>query len=207
MYGLLTQWGPRVFSAKTKRLEDNLANLNQKFNLIVLDQPVKVGWSYHPNNEQDTVGRSEHAAEDVFQFLLAFKRKVWSDNRNYRSNTLHVTGESFAGHYVPFIAERIAQSTPAEQDVLQLRTIVIGNGWFDRQVHLQATYEYVCDKARSPFPAYLLSQSDCDTWKKVLDGQCMRVITRCLNVGENCAEVGPLCGQCSASKYMQVGRQ
>ena len=149
LYGLMTQWGPKVFTSKAPPgFEANPANLNEKFNLLFLDQPIKTGYSFSPN-AADSVVTNTDAAEDVFEFLLAFKRYNFDDKRNFRSNVLHIAGESFAGHTIPFVAERISRASPALRDILQLQSIVIGNGYIDQLTHYRKLYEFVCEKVES----------------------------------------------------------
>ena len=204
LYGLLTQWGPKVLKADGS-LTDNLANLNEKFHLIFLDNPVRTGWSYTKAGGQDWVTRSDTAAEDMFQFLLAFKDQNF-DGRNFRANRLHIAGESFAGHYIPSLARRIAAGDEEERDKIGLRTLLIGNGWIDQVTQLDATYDYVCNKGLTADAAksYVLSDQQCADWKKTLDGQCRSVIERCRKLNSNCEAVSTLCSQCSAVKFWQV---
>jgi carboxypeptidase D len=71
--------------------------------------------------------------EHVFQFLQKFLL-VFSD---FNNSHFFIGGESFAGQYVPYIAEKILDS-----DILPLRGILIGNGWIDPQFQYPSAVKY-----------------------------------------------------------------
>lgn len=63
-------------------------------------------------------------AEDFFKFMLKFVEKY----PEFKGRPLFVTGESYAGHYIPAIAAYIKMQN--NQD-LNLQGFAIGNGWTD----------------------------------------------------------------------------
>lgn len=81
----------------------------QVSNIIFLDQPVGTGFSY-TNNSKDYVKDSKGAGEDVWDFMQAFLRAY----PEYAGRPFFVTGESYAGHYIPLIAKKILSANKAK---------------------------------------------------------------------------------------------
>lgn len=76
----------------------NKDSWNNHANVIFLDQPVGVGYSYSENGNE--VNNSPASAEDVYAFLMLFI----SQFDEYSKQDFHVAGESYAGTYIPNIA-------------------------------------------------------------------------------------------------------
>jgi cathepsin A (carboxypeptidase C) len=63
-------------------------------------------------------------AKDFFAFLKGFIKL----NPEYKGRKIFLTGESYAGHYIPNIAHFL---TNANDTDIKLAGIAIGNGWVD----------------------------------------------------------------------------
>ncbi|CAE6479344.1 unnamed protein product [Rhizoctonia solani] len=99
---------------------------NNNANLLFIDQPAGVGYSY---NTGSGVSDSFVAAEDMWSFLQLFYKRF-----GQYAGELHVAGESYAGTYVPHVANAIwknNQKLGKSNDELvkvNLTSILIGNG-------------------------------------------------------------------------------
>lgn len=91
---------------------------NSNASVIFLDQPVGVGYSYGGKEKVDT---STKAAKDVYIFLELFFKKF----PQYLNNKFHLTGESYAGHYVPRIGAEILDHPERS---FELASMMVGNG-------------------------------------------------------------------------------
>ena len=95
----------------------NKYSWNNNANVIFLDQPVNVGFSYTGGKSPTT---SDGAAEDVYAFLQLFI----STYSKYSTLPFHVTGESYAGHYIPAIGHTILENNKlVEKKVVALEKI------------------------------------------------------------------------------------
>lgn len=47
----------------------------------------------------------------------------------FKDRPLYVTGESYAGHYIPFIADYLTSDSKFKEMGINLQGIMIGNGW------------------------------------------------------------------------------
>ncbi|KAI9205610.1 Alpha/Beta hydrolase protein [Polychytrium aggregatum] len=129
--GLFMELGPCRVNEGGQGTTLNPYSWNNKANVIFLDQPVNVGFSYADGGKQTST--TVEAAADVFAFLQLFL----GSNEKYIDLPFHVTGESYAGHYVPAIGKVIAdhnnEAGPDETEILpiNLASLAIGNGLTD----------------------------------------------------------------------------
>ncbi len=130
-------------------LKKNEFSWNDNANLLYVDQPVGTGFSKAKSIlDYDT---SESAiAKDFYEFLTLFLEA----NPEFKGRDLYITGESYAGHYIPAIASYyIAQANQP----MKLKSVAIGNGWtapYD-QYPAYATFSYE-NKLISEFWYYTL---------------------------------------------------
>ncbi|KAE9617952.1 putative carboxypeptidase C [Lupinus albus] len=110
----------------------------QVSNIIYLDSPAGVGFSYS-NNKTDYITGDFKTASDTHIFLLEWF-KLYPE---FLSNPLFISGESFAGIYVPTLANEIVKGIDAGvKPELNFKGYLIGNA---------ATDEIVDGNALVPF--------------------------------------------------------
>ena len=71
--------------------------------MLCIDQPVGVGFSY--NNHTQQVTNSKDAANHLINFLSNFYANT--PKLNLKNNPLYIAGESYAGHYILAVADKI----------------------------------------------------------------------------------------------------
>lgn len=128
--GLFEEHGPFYPDATGTNLVANPWSWNNAANMLYLEQPAGVGFSYSNTTSDYTVGDARSAA-DFYTFL-----QVWLSQPTFsafRSNPLYISGESYGGHYVPATtAYIIAQNGVNKQyPPLNLAGLVVGNAWTD----------------------------------------------------------------------------
>ena len=69
--------------------------------MIFVDQPVNTGFSY----ANHSLTSAEDGAAEFLTFILAFFEKY----PELHENDFHLTGESYAGKYLPLFTQRILQ--------------------------------------------------------------------------------------------------
>ncbi len=93
--------------------------------VLYLDQPVGTGLSFVENPQgYATTQAAVNAA------LLTFLQKWLSLFPAYRTRPLYLTGESYAGRYIPSFAAFLS-AAPRDSITVNLRGIAVGNGWTD----------------------------------------------------------------------------
>ncbi|PAA81057.1 hypothetical protein BOX15_Mlig031755g3 [Macrostomum lignano] len=113
--GLLRENGPfRVNDMAW--LEMNPYAWNRDANVLYIEAPAGVGFSYSESNVTKT--NDTQVAEDNYLALKSFLEKF----PEYKGREMHISGESYGGVYVPTLAARVLTDKS-----INLRGILIGN--------------------------------------------------------------------------------
>lgn len=115
-------------------LKRNQHSWNTNAHLVFVDQPVGTGFS-KTNNPFHYALNEKMVAENFYRFLMKF----YSKYPEFRQNDLFITGESYAGHYIPAIADFIVKNP--DEDI-KLKGVAIGNGWVDPYEQYPAYAEF-----------------------------------------------------------------
>ncbi|CAN8232401.1 unnamed protein product [Cochlearia groenlandica] len=132
MDGFVYEHGPFRFEpAKTDSSHQSLIlnpnSWSKVSNIIYLDSPVGVGFSYS-NNESDYETGDIKTALDSHTFLL----KWFQMYPEFQSNPFYISGESYAGVYVPTLASQVVKGIKdGLKPVLNFKGYLIGNGVAD----------------------------------------------------------------------------
>ncbi|XP_064477224.1 lysosomal protective protein-like [Ornithodoros turicata] len=123
--GMLTELGPFRIDKMRPQLHLNPFSWNKVANVLFLESPAGVGFSYDPSKPIDYDYRTsdDQTADDNYLSIMDFFRKF----PNFLENEFYVTGESYAGVYVPMLAQRILDG---DNDI-NLKGYAIGNGYLD----------------------------------------------------------------------------
>jgi len=127
-YGEAEEIGPFHIKADGKTLYLNPYSWNQVANIIFLDSPVGVGFSYS-NTSSDLLNNGDkRTAEDSLAFLLKWFERF----PQYKGRDFYITGESYAGHYVPQLSQAIVRyNSENEERTVNLRGYMVGNALTD----------------------------------------------------------------------------
>ncbi|KAL4607428.1 hypothetical protein ACB092_09G173400 [Castanea dentata] len=122
------------FKVRGDNLVRNEYNWNKEANMLYLESPAGVGFSYSANKSFYTHVNDEITARDNLIFLQRWFAKY----PEYRDRDFFIAGVSYAGHYVPQLAQLIIQSNLK----INLKGIAVGNPLLDFIVDLNWPYEY-----------------------------------------------------------------
>ncbi|KAK8843460.1 hypothetical protein IAR55_007117 [Kwoniella newhampshirensis] len=149
--GLLFELGGCAIADKGENITYNEHSWNTVANILYLDQPIGVGFSYSDEGE---VNNSPAAAEDVYAFLTLFISKF----RTYAEQPFHIAGESYAGTYIPNIASVIYNNNLAldlapvpDIPKLNFQSVLIGNGLSEAGVQFESVHDWACNSTYGPF--------------------------------------------------------
>lgn len=119
LLGLLTELGPYSV-APNGEIRENPFSWNKKANIIFMESPAGVGFSYAADGsitaDDDSTAKQNHLA------LRSFLRKF----PQFKDRPLYLTGESYGGVYLPTLAVLVD-----EDKELNLKGVAIGNGYLD----------------------------------------------------------------------------
>ena len=120
MFGLLSENGPFLIDDTTSKPVINPSSWNQKCNMIYIDQPVGVAMSHALQREwPETQIESSNTMVEFFTRFMEFYPE-------FQGRKLFIFGESYGGHYIPYIAEALYNTSN-----FNLAGIGIGNGYID----------------------------------------------------------------------------
>ncbi|KAG2645322.1 hypothetical protein PVAP13_2KG363470 [Panicum virgatum] len=110
-------------------------------NLIYVDQPTGTGFSYS-SDSWDTRHNEAAISNDLYDFLQAF----FAEHPEYAKNDFFITGESYAGHYIPAFASRVYRGNNNNEGIhINLKGFAIGNGLTDPAIQYKAYPDYALD--------------------------------------------------------------
>ncbi|XP_025788396.1 lysosomal protective protein [Puma concolor] len=115
--GFLTEHGPFLVQPDGATLEYNPYSWNLIANVLYLESPAGVGFSYSDDKSYAT--NDTEVAQSNFEALKDFFRLF----PEYKDNELFLTGESYAGIYIPTLAVLVMQDPS-----MNLQGLAVGNG-------------------------------------------------------------------------------
>ncbi|KAF8410023.1 hypothetical protein HHK36_002543 [Tetracentron sinense] len=138
-YGAMEELGPFRVNSDGKTLFRNDYAWNNVANVIFLESPAGVGFSYsNTSSDYDNTGDKSTAA-DSYTFLVKWLERF----PQYKTRDFFITGESYAGHYVPQLAYTILlNNMNTNQTIINLKGIAIGNAWIDDNTNTDGMYDY-----------------------------------------------------------------
>ncbi|XP_059437354.1 serine carboxypeptidase-like 31 isoform X1 [Corylus avellana] len=122
-YGATQEIGPFIVDTNGNGLKYNPYSWNTKANMLFLESPIGVGFSYsNTTSDYDDLG-DDFTANDAYIFLHKWFLKFPS----YRTRTFFIAGESYAGKYVPELAELIHDKNVDPSLHINLQGVLLGN--------------------------------------------------------------------------------
>ena len=159
LIGFMTEQGPFRPDIKGD-LQPNLYAWNKIANMVFLEQPVGVGFSYSNNNDDYKIG-DDQAAKDNLATILAFFDKF----PHFNHSELYITSESYGGHYMPTLANEIINYNDAQTYSpmrINFQGFAVGNPYTDYYSGVGAEMETYWGKQLLPKPL----------WDKYLENNC-----------------------------------
>lgn len=136
--GAFTELGPFYPRGDGRGLRINKMSWNKVSNLLFVESPAGVGWSYS-NTTSDYNRDDESTANDMYIFLLRWYDKF----PEFRSRDLFLTGESYAGHYIPQLANVLLNHNQHSVGFkFKIKGVAIGNPLLKLDRDIPATYEF-----------------------------------------------------------------
>ncbi|PHH83846.1 hypothetical protein CDD82_38 [Ophiocordyceps australis] len=178
--GLFDELGPAKIPNPDLKPVRNPNSWNNNASVIFLDQPVNTGYSY----SSKTVSTTAAAAKDVYALLTLFFHQF----PQYSKQDFHISGESYAGHYIPIIAQEIMAHKNRN---INIKSALIGNGITDPLTQYRFYRPMACGEGG--YPA-VLSESDCREMDNILP-RCESSIQACYDTDQKktCADATNYC--------------
>ncbi|XP_030521470.1 serine carboxypeptidase-like 28 [Rhodamnia argentea] len=136
-YGALQELGPFRVSPNGETLVTNPYSWNREANFLFLDSPAGVGFSFSTVNF--TRYGDHSSALEAYTFLKRWFKRF----PRYKGRAFYIAGQSYAGHYIPSLAEIILKKNSRKMNpVMNLQGILIGNPNLDRESELKGRALY-----------------------------------------------------------------
>ncbi|CAO3637074.1 unnamed protein product [Cunninghamella blakesleeana] len=199
--GIFKGVGPcTVINDNTKDGYDERGAWNRKSNLLFIDQPAGTGFSY---------GNLASSTDESTVLAYSFLLKFFDAFPKYRKNPLHIFGESYAGHFIPSMADYILKenqklTSENQYKKFNLQTIGIGNSLINMKVQYQYAQKMACDSTYGS----VLSKPDCDLMLKNTPN-CIQRLEACkttLSV-QDCVSATKYCSNYIDKIYRRSGRR
>ncbi|KAL3621175.1 hypothetical protein CASFOL_036087 [Castilleja foliolosa] len=158
-FGAMTELGPFRVNPDGKSLWYNEYAWNNVSNVIFLESPAGVGFSYS-NKSSDYVIGDKQTAWDSYTFLVNWLERF----PEYKTRDFYLAGESYAGHYVPQLAQLILQQNNknATHTIINLKGIIIGNAYIDYTDMWAGTYDHLWTSALISDETYQAVKQHCN---------------------------------------------
>ncbi|KAK4575048.1 hypothetical protein LTR86_000900 [Recurvomyces mirabilis] len=190
--GLFMELGPSSVNKKGE-LVFNPSSWNANASVIFLDQPVNVGYSYSSGTVSNTVA----AGKDVYALLTLFFKQF----PEYAHQDFHISGESYAGHYIPVFASEILSHKKRN---INLQSVLIGNGLTDGLTQYEYYRPMACGDGGWPA---VLSPQECTSMDNALP-RCQSLIQNCYNSESvwSCVPASIYCNNAMIGPYQRTGQ-
>ncbi|KAF8377119.1 hypothetical protein HHK36_030492 [Tetracentron sinense] len=136
--GAFTELGPFFPKGDGRGLRRNSKSWNKASNLLFVESPAGVGWSYSNTTSDYTCGDASTAAD-----MRIFMMKWYEKFPEFMSRDLFLTGESYAGHYIPQLANVLLDHNKHSTGFkFKIKGVAIGNPLLRLDRDVPATYEF-----------------------------------------------------------------
>nr|ACN33679.1 unknown [Zea mays] len=168
-YGAASELGPLRVNRHGAGLEFNNFAWNKEANLLFLESPAGVGFSYTNTSSDLTKLDDAFVAEDAYSFLVNWLKRF----PQYRSHEFYISGESYAGHYVPQLAELVYDRNKGNTNThINLKGFMVGNPLTDDYYDSKGLAEYAWSHSVVSDEVYERIKKVCDFRVSNWTGDC-----------------------------------
>ncbi|KAF4696311.1 hypothetical protein FOZ60_001436 [Perkinsus olseni] len=169
MTGVFLEIGPCILNDNGTGTDLNPYSWNARSNLLFVDQPTGAGFSEGPFVTNGTF----EATDDLYTALQEFFQK----HTQYKGKDFYVGGESYGGHFVPAIAQKIhRENIKGAEPRIEIRGIAIGNGYMNPAIQVLSYPEMAYQSGTAPD---VITYAEYLTLEREMVA-CSRNVTRCL---------------------------
>lgn len=179
MIALFQENGPCHFVNGEKTPSLNEYSWNNDVNMVYIDQPIGVGFSYG----NDQVSSTDTAAPYVWKFIQAF----YAQFPEYESRDFGIFTESYGGHYGPGFASFIQEQNAAIKagsvggEPIELVALGINNGWYDSIIQQKAYIEFSYNNKYRQ----ILNEQQRDNFTNAYNEKCLPALKQCPESGQD----------------------
>ncbi|KHJ90270.1 serine carboxypeptidase [Oesophagostomum dentatum] len=129
LLGLFEELGPFYVNFDGATLYENVYAWNTKANVLYIESPIGVGFSYDTTVDGYTAANDDQTAGQNYAALKDFFNRVQT---KYKTRTFFLTGESYAGIYIPMLSKLVVQGIASgDFPNANFQGVAIGNGFMN----------------------------------------------------------------------------
>ncbi|XP_047311374.1 serine carboxypeptidase II-2 [Impatiens glandulifera] len=158
-YGMAEEIGPFHVEKDGKTLYLNPYSWNQVANLLFLDSPAGVGFSYSNTSSDLLTSGDKRTAQDSLEFFVKWMERF----PQYKGREFYIMGESYAGHYVPQLSQAIVNHNSATgENIINLKGYMVGNALTDDHHDYLGVFQFMWASGLISDQTYKLLNLHCD---------------------------------------------
>jgi carboxypeptidase C (cathepsin A) len=180
MIGLFQEHGPCQFYNGANVPTNNKYSWNEFSNMIYIDQPVGVGFSYGNNNVSSSVTASPYVWKLIQNFYASFPE--------YKSREFGIFTESYGGHYGPEFARYIQAQNKAiaagtvKGEKIKLTGLGINNGWINPADNYKALIDY---QVNNKYKKNMITEATSQRLMNLYKTRCVPQLQQCWKSNTN----------------------
>ncbi|GKV11055.1 hypothetical protein SLEP1_g22341 [Rubroshorea leprosula] len=174
-FGEAEELGPFFPQKDVPHLKLNPYSWNNAANLLFIESPVGVGFSYTNTNSDTSQLGDAITAQDSYAFLVNWFQRF----PQYKSHDFYISGESYAGHYLPELAEVISDNNKIvpKADYINLKGFIMGNSLMDDETDQIGMIDYAWDHAVISDRVYQEIKTNCNFSMENLTDSCNNALS------------------------------
>ena len=161
LMGLFAENGPFRIKEEGKQLEYFNYTWAKYYHMLFVDNPIDTGFSFCNK------GQVIQTEDQMGQNFLTFMREFYKCHPELQQNPLYITGESYAGRYIPFVWKWFNAGG------IKVDGLAIGNGIYDPFIQFYSSPFYAYTNGILDYPDYVAINA---------------TVTSCLNLAKIGAE-------------------
>ncbi|KAJ1265880.1 hypothetical protein BS78_08G107300 [Paspalum vaginatum] len=111
---------------------------NRAANILFLDSPAGVGFSYTNTTSDLYTSGDNRTAHDAYTFLVRWLERF----PQYKYRDFYITGESYGGHYVPQLSQLVYQNNiGVTKPIINLKGFMVGNAVTNDETDYKGMFE------------------------------------------------------------------
>ncbi|KAJ4707492.1 Carboxypeptidase [Melia azedarach] len=177
-FGAFMEHGP-FQPAENGLLLKNEYSWNLASNVLYVESPIGVGFSYSNTSSDYISWNDTTTAEDNLRFILNWLEEF----PQYKDSEFFLTGESYAGHYIPQLATLLMEYNKQPNiKPIKLKAIALGNPLLDLDISVLSG-DFMWSHGAISDKTLFLEKTVCN------ESKYLREIVHNQNVSEGCDDV------------------
>ncbi|KQK07419.1 serine carboxypeptidase 2 [Brachypodium distachyon] len=157
-YGASEELGAFRIRPDGANLVLNQYRWNKVANILFLDSPAGVGFSYTNTSSDLYTSGDNRTAHDSYTFLANWFEKF----PHYKYRDFYIAGESYAGHYVPELSQLVYRKNKGmSKPIINFKGFMVGNGLIDDYHDYVGTFESWWNHGLISDDTYRLLKASC----------------------------------------------